>query len=276
MVDMRPTAIKVFTMSHAKDEGAVSDETHPGESQHTATSPPPPPHLDVDAIEPAPPIPEEATKESNCRVTGETTSAANGPGMTSGERAIQPDVARLPKPRAGILKLNPTTTDTTTAGPMTTDTTGNRSVSFAQGVLVQAPPSSMIAPFASREDIERSNAQRPHGPRRAPQGHDIYVPRPRRARVDGETSSESQKDSEQQAQEVSDPEGQELSLTQVPESSDTQVTQSSPRPSPIRRFAIWMKRQAQKPSYSWLFKVCCCGHECCDGPEPNQHIEGEE
>lgn len=277
MVDVRPTAIKVFTMSHADDEGAASDKGPAEDSQHTTTSSPPPhvdidaiepappiaeeaaplsPHVDIDAIEPAPPIAEEAAKESNGQMSGGTTSAANESGPSNAVHSSRPDVTRLSRPRTGILRPSPTTTDTTMADPMTADRPLDRSVGWAPGVINQETPSSMIAEFASREEIERSNAQRPHGPPRAPQGHDIHVPRPSRAQMMRQYLSELQKASRPQVQEVSGPEAQELSDTQVPESSITQTHDNSPRPSPIRRFARWMKRQVQKPACSWIFKVC--------------------
>jgi hypothetical protein len=277
MVDVRPTAIKVFTMSHTGDEGAARDKGPAEEPQHTTTSPPPPhvdvdaiepappiveeaapppSQVDIDAIEPAPPIAEEAAKESIGQASGRTTSAANDPGPSSGERSSRPDVTRLSRPRAGILRPSPTTTDTTMADPMTADRSLNKSVGWAPGVINQPAPSSMIAEFASREEIERSNAQRPRGPPRAPQGHDIHVPRPSSAEIIRRCMAESRKASRQQVQEVSGPEVQDTSDTQVPESSITQTHEASPRPSPIRRFARWIKRQAQKkPACSWVRKV---------------------
>ncbi|KAL2206395.1 hypothetical protein CC79DRAFT_1369813 [Sarocladium strictum] len=260
-------------MSHTGDEGAARDKGPAEEPQHTTTSPPPP-HVDVDAIEPAPPIVEEAApppsqvdvdaiepappiaedaaKESNGQASGGTTSAANDLGPSTSRR----NVTRLSRPRAGILRPSPTTTETTMTEPMTANRTLNRSVGWAPGVINQEAPSSMIAEFASREEIERSNAQRPRGPPRAPQGHDIHVPRPSSAELIRRCMAESRKASRAQVQEVSGAEAQELSDTQVPESSITQTHEASPRPSPIRRFARWIKRQAQKkPACSWVRKV---------------------
>lgn len=263
LVDVRPTSIKVFTMCHANDESDASDEVPAEESQHTATSPHPP-HVDVDAIEPAPPIAEEeAATGSNCQVSSEMTLAANDPGSCSGEHAAQPAVARPSRPRHGILRSSATTTDTPTANPVTAGTTENRTVGFAPGIIQQPTPRSMIGEFYSseeaiREAIEHSNDQRPPGPPRGPQGHDIHVPPPPGTQVSGETSSESRKAPEPRAQELSD--------TQAPDSSDTQVHDSSPPPHAFRRFARWMKKQVQRPACSWLFKVCCCQHECIYRP----------